>query len=214
MIPRRALILGLVPTLAIFPVLAWANTPTDQLRTALEQVIRVLDDPSLKPNAKAQERQARVRAAVSGVFDFPEIAKRALGRHWHPLSRSEREKFVNLFQALLEHTYLPKVALYQGERIQFRSESVDGNFAEVRSVLITRQGQEIPVTYRLGQRDGYWLIFDILVEGVSLTSNYRSQFNEIIQRASFLELVRRIERKLSGPASPNASQTDSRTPRP
>ena len=210
----RALVLGLVGTLALLQVSAWANSPTDQLRTALEEVIRILDDPSLKPKAKEKERQARVRAAVSGLFDFPEIARRVLGRHWRPLSESEREEFVSLFRAFIEHIYLPKIALYQGERVRFLSEAVDGNFAEVRSVLITRQGQEIPITYRLGQRHGHWLLFDILVEGVSLTSNYRSQFNEIIQRASYQELVRRIERKLAESTSENTSPSESLTHRP
>ena len=214
MAPRRALVLGLVGTLALLQVSAWANSPTDQLRTALEEVIRILDDPSLKPKAKEKERQARVRAAVSGLFDFPEIARRVLGRHWRPLSESEREEFISLFRAFIEHIYLPKIALYQGERVRFLSEAVDGNFAEVRSVLITRRGQEIPITYRLGQRHGHRLIFDILVEGVSLTSNYRSQFNEIIQRASYQELVRRIERKLAEPMSENTSPSESLTHRP
>lgn len=214
MAPRRALVLGLVGTLALLQVSAWANSPTDQLRTALEEVIRILDDPSLKPKAKEQDRQAQVRAAVSGLFDFPEIARRALGRHWRPLSQQEREKFVSLFRAFLERIYLPKVVLYQGERVRFLSEAVDGNFGEVRSVLITRQGQEIPVTYRLGHRDGHWLIFDILVEGVSLTANYRSQFNEIIQRASYAELVRRIERKLAESTSENTSRSEGLTHRP
>lgn len=214
MAPRRALVLGLVGTLALLQVSAWANSPTDQLRTALEEVIRILDDPSLKPKAKEQERQAQVRAAVSGLFDFPEIARRALGRHWRPLSQQEREEFVSLFRAFLERIYLPKIVLYHGERVRFLSEAVDGNFGEVRSVLITRQGQEIPVTYRLGQRDGHWLIFDILVEGVSLTANYRSQFNEIIQRASYQELVRRIERKLAEPMSENTSRSEGLTHRP
>jgi len=205
MIRPRALRLGLTVTLALLQVSAWAATPTDQLRVALDEVIRILDDPSLKPKAKAQERQARVRAAVSDLFDFPQIAQRALGRHWRPLSEPERQRFAGLFRALLEDTYLPKIALYQGERVRFVGELVDGNFAEVRSLLITRQGQEIPVTYRLGRRDGHWLIFDILVEGVSLVSNYRSQFNEIIQRASYRELVRRIERKLAEPPSSEGS---------
>lgn len=208
MIRLRALSLGLAVTLAIFQASAWAASPTDQLRVALEEMIRILDDPSLKPKAKAQERQARVREAASGVFDFDEIARRALGRHWRALSEPEREKFVGLFRALIEYSYLPKIALYQGERIRFVGESVDGNFAEVRSLLVTRKGQEIPVTYRLGQRDGHWLIFDILVEGISLVSNYRSQFNEIIQRASYRELVRRIERKLAEPPSPGAPRPE------
>lgn len=199
----RALILAIVGSLALFPVAAGADTPADLLRTALEDAIRILEDRTLKPAAKAQERQARVRAAVSPLIDFPEVARRAPGRHWRSLTEQEREEFVGLFRALLEHTYLPKIALYQGERIRFVGESVEGDLATVRSLLVTREGQEIPITYRLGRRDGRWLVYDIAVEGVSLTSNYRSQFNEIIQRGSFQALVKRIKQKLVTPASPN-----------
>lgn len=196
MLPR-ALIFGIAGPLAFFQVPAWASTPTDQLKTAVEEVIRILEEPTLKPEAKAQERQARVRAAVSDLFDFPEITRRALGRHWRPLTEPERAEFTSLFRTLLEHTYLPKIALYKGERVRFLDESVDGNLATVRTLLITRQGREIPVTYRLGRHDGQWLIFDMLVEGISLTANYRAQFDQIIQRASFQELVRRIKLKLA-----------------
>lgn len=210
--PCRALVLGLVGTLAVLQVSAWANSPTDQLRTALEEVIQILDDPSLKPKAKEKERQAQVRAAVSGLFDFPEIARRVLSRHWRPLGQQEREEFVSLFRAFIEHIYLPKIVLYRGERVRFLSEAVDGEFAEVRSLVITRQGQGIPVTYRFDRHDGQWLIFDISVEGVSLTANYRSQFDQIIQRGSFRELLRRIERKLAESTSQDTSPSKGSPP--
>ncbi len=104
-----------------------------------------------------------------------------------------------LFRALLEHTYLPKIALYQGERVRFVGESLDGDMATVQSVVVTRKGQEVPVSYRLHSLDGRWLVYDISFEGISLVSNYRSQFNEIIQRSSYPELVKRIKQKLAAP---------------
>lgn len=208
MILLRALILGIVSSLVLLHVSAWANTPTQLLRMAIQDVIRILEDPTLKPEAKAPERQARVRAAVSGLFDFPEIARRALGRHWRPLTESEREEFVRLFHAFLEHTYLPKIALYQGEQVRFLSESVNRDRATVRTVLITPRGQDISVTYRLGRHAGRWLVFDMIVEGVSLTANYRAQFNQIILRASFQELVRRIKRKLAAPVTTHAAEPE------
>lgn len=202
MILPRTLILGLAGALAFFPVPARAAAPMAQLRTAIEEVIRILEDPTLKPEAKARERQARVGAAVSHLFDYLEIGRRALGRHWRSRSEPEREEFVRLFRALLERTYLPKIALYQGERVRFLGEAVDGDRATVRTLLITRQGQEIPVAYRLNLRNGNWLIFDIVVEGVSLVGNYRAQFDKIIQRGSYQELVARIKQKLTVPVPP------------
>jgi len=209
MILRRSLILAIVGSLPLgslplLQVAAWAGPPTDQLRPAFDEVIQILDDPSLKPGSKAAARQARVRAVVVDLFDFPEMASRSLGRHWRALSEWEREEFVRLFRALLEHTYLPKIALYQSERVRFTGEAVDGDLATVQSLVITRDGKEVPVSYRLRLRDGRWLVYDISGEGISLIGNYRSQFNEIIQRRSYQELVRRIREKLTSPASPEA----------
>lgn len=195
----RALISGLVSSLALLPSAAWATTPTETLRPALEEVIRILEDPSLKPEAKARERQARLRAAVVDLIDFPEMGRRALGRHWQSLTPAQREEFVSLFRALIEHTYLPKIALYQGERVRFAGESVDRDLATVQTVVIAPDGKEIPTSYRLHTRSGQWVIYDISIEGISLVSNYRSQFDQIIQRGSYQDLVKRIKQKLTTP---------------
>ncbi len=213
MILHRLLIAAIAGSLAFLEGAAWVSSPTDQLRPALEEVIRILEDPSLKPKSKAAERQARVRAAVADLWDFAEMARRTLGLHWRSLSEPEREEFVRLFRALLEHTYLPKTALYQGERVRFVGEAMDGDLATVQAVVITRDRKEVPVSYRLRRSDERWLIYDISAEGISLTSNYRSQFNEIIQRGSYQELVRRIRQKLAAPASPDTLEIPGSTRR-
>ena len=197
MVQSRLLILGLAGTLALLPVPAWAGGPTEQLRTAAEKVIQILDDPALKPEAQALERQAAVRAAVIDLLDFPEISRRALARHWRALSEPEREEFVRLFRALLDRTYLPQIKLYQGERIQFVGESVDGDFAAVQARVVTRRGQEATVMFRLHRLGERWLIYDVSVEGLSLVGNYRAQFNQIIQRATYQGLITRIRQKLA-----------------
>lgn len=202
----RSLTGAIAGFLALLPVAAWPASPTEQLRPALEEVIRILDDPSLKPESQARERQTRVRAAVIDLIDFPEMARRSLGLHWRSLNEREREEFVGLFRELLEHTYVPKIALYQGERVRFVGESIDGDLATVQGFVVTRSHKEVPFAYRLRQRDGRWLVYDISVEGISLVSNYRSQFNGIIQRGSFQELVKRIKEKLDSPPA-----ADSRT---
>ena len=193
----RVPILGLVAALALFPVPAGAGAPTDQLRAAAEKVTQILDDPALQAEARAPERQAAVRAAVIDLLDFTEISRRTLGRHWRPLTDAEREEFVALFRALLDRTYLPQIKLYQGERIQFVGESVDGDFSAVQARVATRRGQEAAVMFRLHRRDERWLIYDVSVEGISLVGNYRAQFDQIIQRASYQGLVTRIKQKLA-----------------
>jgi phospholipid transport system substrate-binding protein len=193
----RVPILGLVAALALFPVPAGAGAPTDQLRAAAEKVTQILDDPAFQAEARAPERQAAVRAAVVDLLDFAEISRRALARHWRPLSEAEREEFVRLFRALLDRTYLPQIKLYQGERIQFVGESVDGDFAAVQARVLTRRGQEAAVMFRLHRPGERWLIYDVSVEGISLVANYRAQFDQIIQRASYQGLVTRIKQKLA-----------------
>ncbi|MBI3030441.1 MAG: ABC transporter substrate-binding protein [Candidatus Rokubacteria bacterium] len=194
---RRLTILGLAGVLAFLPGSAGAGAPTETLRAAAERVTEILDDPALQAEARALERQVAVRGAVIDLFDFAEISRRALARHWRPLSGAEREEFVGLFRALLDRTYLPQIKLYQGERIQFVGESVDGDFAAVQARILTRRGQEAAVIFRLHRVGERWLIYDVSVEGISLVGNYRAQFDHIIQRASYQGLVTRIRQKLA-----------------
>lgn len=200
MISCRVLIAGVAGALLV-QVAAWAGAPTEQLRPALEELVQVLEDQALKPDSRAKEREARARAAVIDLVDFPEMARRTLGPHWRSLGESERDEFVRLFRALLEHTYLPKIALYRGERVRFVGESVDGDLAAVQAVVVTRDRKEVPVLYRLRQRDQRWLVYDIAVEGISLVNNYRSQFTQIMQRGSYQELAKRIRQRLDSTPS-------------
>ena len=191
------LIVLLAGSLVFLPAPVAAGAPTDQLQAAAARVVQILDDPALQGEDRAPERQAAVRAAVTDLLDFTEISRRALGRHWRPLSQAEREEFVGLFRALLDRTYLPQIKLYQGERVQFVGESVDGDFAAVQASVLTRRGQEASVVFRLHRPGERWLIYDIAVEGISLVANYRAQFDQIIQRASYQGLVTRIRQKLA-----------------
>lgn len=191
------LIVVFAGSLVFLPVPAGAGAPTDELRAAAEQVVQILDDPALQGGARVPERQAAVRAAVIDLLDFTEISRRALARHWRPLSDAEREEFVGLFRALLERTYLPWIQFYQGERVQFVGESVDGDFAAVQARVLSRRGQEAAVIFRLHRPGDRWSIYDVSVEGVSLVANYRAQFDQVIQRAAYQGLVTRIKQKLA-----------------
>ena len=190
------LALGFFSVIVLFAAPARAITPSETLRPAAEEVTRILEDPALK--SLTAERKARIRAVVSDLFDYPEIAQRVLGRHWRSLNLSERAEFVQLFRDFLEYTYLPKISLYQGERVRFVGESVDGELATVRAVVLTK-GKEVPVSYRLDQRDGRWRIYDIAVEGISFVNNYRSQFDQVIARGSYRDLAERLKQKLAVP---------------
>ena len=190
----RALVLAaLLPMVLASPQRVWAGVPTDQLRTQIDKAVKILEDPELKK--KPAERRAAVRQVANDIFDFSETAKRSLARHWAPRTQAERDEFVSLFSDLLERSYIGKIELYGGEKVQFVGESVDGEGAVVRTKLITKQGTEIPIDYRMLHRGEKWLVYDVVIEGVSLISNYRTQFNKIITTSSFQELIKKMKTK-------------------
>ena len=171
---------------------ASAGAPTDQVRGAVDSVLKTLSDPEMRKEAKAAERRQIIRAAASEIFDFTEISRRTLAVHWQARTPAEREQFIALFGALLEHSYLSKIESYSGEKIQYVAETIEGNQAVVRTRIISKQGTEIPVDYRMHLQDGRWRTYDVIIEGVSLVANYRSQFNSIIQRSGYQDLVGRL----------------------
>ncbi|HEX9821194.1 MAG TPA: ABC transporter substrate-binding protein [Methylomirabilota bacterium] len=174
---------------------AVAGPPTDQLRGHVEQILRILEDPALRQEARERERRAAVRRIAEEIFDFGEISRRSLGRHWQERSPAERQEFTQLFSDLLERSYVSKIEGYSGERITFASEALDGELATVRTRIVSKQGVETPVDYRVFQQGPRWRAYDVSIEGVSLVANYRSQFNSIIQRQSYAGLVKALRSK-------------------
>ena len=174
---------------------ATAGAPTEQLRGAVDRVLKTLEDPSLKGESKLNDRRLAVRKIANEIFDFGEIAKRSLARHWQPLSEAQRTEFVGLFADLLERSYISKIETYGGEKIQYTSEKVDGDLATVSTRIVTKNGTEVPIDYRMTKRSDRWLVYDVSIEGVSLVSSYRTQFNKIIQTSSYNELVAKLRNK-------------------
>ncbi|HEX5530671.1 MAG TPA: ABC transporter substrate-binding protein [Methylomirabilota bacterium] len=175
------------------PVVVEAGAPTDQLKSSVEQIVKVLEDPALKTESRVKDRRAAIRKEAEVVFDFTETAKRALGRHWQGLSEKDRQEFTGLFTDLIERAYISKIERYSGERIAYAGEAIDGGLATVRTRFVTKQGTEVPVDYRMQQRGDRWFVYDVSVEGVSLINNYRTQFDKIIQTSSYAELVRKMK---------------------
>jgi phospholipid transport system substrate-binding protein len=187
-----ALAVGLSTTMAA-PV--HAGVPTDQLRAHVDRVIKVLKDPDLQKEGRAAERRAAVRKVANDIFDFEEISRRALGRHWQPRSPDERREFVLLMTDVLEQAYIGRIETYSGESVRFLGDMPDGDVATVKTRIVTKSGTEIPVDYRMIDRGGRWIAYDVFVEGVSLVGNYRGQFDRIIQKQSFADLVKALRAK-------------------
>jgi len=180
-----ALVLTLALVLAALP--ARAGAPMEQLRAQVDRVLKLIDDPTLK------DKRVAVRQIADDIFDFGETARRSLGRHWAARTQAERDEFVKLFGDLLERSYISKIELYGGEKIQYMSDRIEGDQASVLSQLVTKAGSDVPIEYRMLKKGDRWLVFDVIIEGVSLVSNYRTQFNKIIQTSSYAELVKKMK---------------------
>ena len=175
---------------------AWAGPPSEQLRAQMDRVIKVLEDPELKREGRQVERRAAIRRLANEIFDFTETTRRSLGQHWQARTPAEREQFVRLFADLMERSYIGKIELYSGERIQFVGETTERDQATVRTRLVTKAGTEIPVDYRMHRTAGdRWLTYDVAIEGVSMVANYRAQFNKIIQASGYQALVNKLTEK-------------------
>ncbi len=173
-----------------------AGAPLDLVRTTVDRAIQILKDPKLSSPDKKKERVDRLREALAAVFDYEEMAKRALGPHWRQRTPAEQEEFVKLFRDFLERVYSEKIGLYGGEKVRFGREVMDSEFAQVESTIIQPKGEEIAVVYKLRQVNGQWKVYDAIVENISIVNNYRSQFDRVISSSSYEELVKRLREKV------------------
>ena len=192
---------------------AGAGVPTDQLRGSIDLILKIVTDPELKKEAKTLERRKRIREVVNQIFDFTEISQRCLGRHWQARTPAEREQFVALFGDLLENAYITKIESYSGEKIQYPGDTIEGDLAIVKTRIVTKQETEIPVDYRMFLNNGRWAVYDVSIEGISLIGNYRTQFNAVIQRSGYPELVAKLTAKRDErPGAREAGRQEAATP--
>jgi phospholipid transport system substrate-binding protein len=188
----QLIVVGLVISAATLSLAA--ESPTDVVRTTINEVIRILNDDSMKAPAKLQPRRRMLEQVIAQRFDYAEMSKRALAANWTPLTNEQRDEFVDLFKAFLSDRYASKIEGYSGEQVEYLSERLDGQYAEVRTKLVSSK-VEIPMDYRLINKAGRWYAYDIVVDGVSLVKNYRSQFTSIIRSYSYDELVHRLRNR-------------------
>ena len=169
-------------------------SPTQVVQSATEQVLQVVQNSEAAP-AVQDRRRREVQRIADRLFDFPEMARRALAVHWRDRTPQEQGEFVVVFKQLLGRAYLGKLENYAGEQIVYLGETVDGDFATVRSKIVTGRGTEIPVDYRLHMVGTRWAVYDVAVQGVSFVGNYRGQFDRIIRSSSYQSLMRELRAK-------------------
>ena len=168
--------------------------PREAVESAIVRVLSVIQDGEVNGKAVA-DRPAEVRRIARELFDYDEMTRRTLSRHWSQRTADEQAEFVALFSDLLERSYVSRIEAYAGEKITFVGESIDGGFATVRSKVTTARRSETILDYRMHVREGRWRVYDVLIDGVSFVSTYRSQFDRVIQAESYGSLVERLRKR-------------------
>ena len=170
-------------TLLIFlmlPFLTFAGVPLDTVKTNVNSVLEAMRDPKLKGETGKKVKEQRIVAAAEKLFDFVELSKRTLGLNWNKLIPEQRKEFVELYKTILKDAYVDKITAYTNEQVNFTKEvPISENMVEVQSSVVTKTA-ETPIFYRVIKKDSDWKVFDVVIEGVSLISNYRTQFREIL----------------------------------
>jgi phospholipid transport system substrate-binding protein len=186
----------------------WAGPPTETLRKTIDEVIRVLEDPSWKKPEKKEERRKMLEQLIGQRFNYPEMAKRTLGTEWAKHTPEEQKEFAGNFQTLLVNTYLGRIEAYSGEKVQYLKEMTDGDYAEVVT-RIDNGKTAIDLNYRM-QKDGdEWRVYDVVVEGTGLVQNYREQFKRILSKEGFPALSKQLREKSVHIRAPAVDTSDS-----
>ena len=166
---------------------------TDEVKKVVDDVVCIVTNKDMKKNDSL--RRQMLKKTIGVIFDYSEMAKRSLGKNWNQRSTAERKQFTDLFATLLENSYAGMIESYNNEKIVYIKENIDGEHAEVKSKVVTAKRDEFSLDYRLLYKNGKWMAYDVVIEGVSLVSNYRTQFNKIIGADGFPALVNKLQIK-------------------
>jgi phospholipid transport system substrate-binding protein len=183
------ILFGLMMTLASMAIAA--GNATESVRTSVDAIIGILKDAGLDKPAKRD----KIRVVIAERFDFRAMSQRTLATNWKKASKEEQQQFTELFAALIQDTYISRVEAYTNEEVKYPGEKVTDDRAVVDTLIVT-SSKEIPVTYRLYLKGDRWLVYDVNIEGVSLISNYRNSYQEIVKREGFTGLLAKMEEKV------------------
>jgi phospholipid transport system substrate-binding protein len=173
---------------------AFAGEPQARLKGGIDKVIAILSDPGLKGPSKRMERQHKLRAVADSFFDWRELSRRALAEHWNKYNAKQQDEFVALFSELLQKTYIRKLEKFNNEKVEYIKEQVSGDQAFI-STQVLMKDKTVPINYVMIKHE-QWMVYDVVIEGVSLVKNYRTQFAKILSKESPEALTQRIKDKI------------------
>ena len=189
---KNMLMLLTLGTMIAFPLGGNAETsPSQIVEESVNEILDLLRDQTLDQT----DRRAKIRATIKTRFDFEAMSQRTLATNWRKATEQEREQFIDLFSQLIENTYIGKIEAYTDEKIEYPGEKIKGSKAIVETLIIAASA-DIPVDYRLYKKGDTWLVYDVIIEGVSLVSNYRSSYQEIVKKEGFNGLLAKMQEKL------------------
>ena len=184
--------------LLVIPLQGYAATPMETVETGVNNLLKTLGDPDFKAQPKDQQI-ATISTEIESVFDFKELSRRTLGKQWRKFNAEQQTEFVKLFKELLQGVYADRLLAYSDQKVIYDKElMLKKGRAEVQSYLQTSDGSKIPLFYRLTDKSGSWKVYDIVIEGVSMVKNYRTQFKQILSKGSpdkLLEILREKSKK-------------------
>ncbi len=192
MLMKALLLTAVVMSLSAAP--GYAGPPTEAMKTTIDEVLRIIHEKDLKQPARSEDRRKQLEKTVGARFDYQEMSRRALGAPWNTLTDQQKDDFVSLFQTLLTNSYADKIETYSGEGVQYLTERMEKEYAEVRTKVLSGK-TEIPLDYRLVNKSDDWRVYDVVVDGVSLVNNYRGQFSKILRASSYSDLVEQLRKK-------------------
>lgn len=173
------------------------SAPTDELKASIDSMLEVLRDKNLAQPDKKKERRSRISDLIRERFDFKEMARRSLAKNWKERSLEEKKEFVEIFSDLLQSSYIGKIEGYTDEKITYDKEVVKkkGKYAVVSTTIVAKD-VNIPIDYKVILKKDKWWVYDVVVEGVSFISTYRSQYNKVIKKESYAKLLEKMKSKL------------------
>ena len=168
------------------------ESPTERVRSVVDEVLTILRNQSLDPS----ERREQLRAQLGQVFDSRAMAQSALSTNWRNASEAQQDEFEELFRQTLENTYIGRIEAYTNESVEYRDEDINNNRATVDTTIVT-SSNEIPVNYRLRLRSDGWYVYDVEVENVSMISSYRETYRSVVRRQGMDELLAEMRQNVS-----------------
>lgn len=188
---HRWLLLSGFTLFGLAPVTTFAVTPTEQLQATIQQVLTIVNGSE---GQRAERRKEQLRETLMPRFDWLEMARQTLGKHWDNVP-SRHDEFVSAFADFLGNSYVGKIGSYKDEKILFVEETVNQHQALVKTKIVSTKGEATAVNYKLHRIDDEWKVYDVVVEDISLVVNFRSQFNRILAKGSFDDLLRQMKEK-------------------